>query len=57
MTPTIVQRLIKSQNMKLDNARKMPETAQTMYLQGKVKLCRANFAASKANMGKGWVSV
>lgn len=54
---TQIQRLFKSEQMRLNNASKLPGRAQAMYLQGKVKLCRADFAASKANGGKGWVVV
>ncbi len=57
MTPTTVQRLTQSQNMRLVNAKKLPERAQGMYLDGKVKLCRADQVSSQANNNKGWVTV
>jgi len=56
MTPTTVQRIEKSEQMRLKNAsNKLPEFAQSMYLQGKVKLCRAAAVSKSANGGKGWM--
>lgn len=54
---TVVQRLAKSEKMRFENSKRLPERAQAMYLEGKVKLCRATSAASAANSGQGWVSV
>jgi len=54
MTPTTVQRIEKSEQMRIKNASKLPEFAQAMYRQGKVKLCRAAAVSKSANNGKGW---
>jgi len=54
-----VKQLEQSQRMRLDNVKnmRMPAVARAMYLDGKVKLCRANITAHSANSGKGWVSI
>jgi hypothetical protein len=54
---TVVERLHKSQEMRLANAekRRLNGNARAMYLAGAVKLARADFASAKANKGKGWV--
>lgn len=55
MTPTTVQRIEKSEQMRLKNCSKLSQFAQSMYLQGKVKLCRAEAVSKSANGGKGWM--
>jgi hypothetical protein len=53
---TVVERLQKSQEMRLANAErsKLSSNARAMYLEGAVKLGRAENASKAANNGKGW---
>lgn len=54
-----IKQLEQSKRMRLDNVvnKRLPAVARAMYLDGKVKLCRANITANSANNSKGWVSI